>query len=75
MREYHILYPENRWVDANKIHGWFNDALADGLVLSVDPCPELSEELDIMAMALDHIRHITLAGDPLNHSLIQVRQR
>lgn len=55
-KRFHIIYPDDRYVDEDKIRVWFTDALDNG---------ELSDEdvysVDDQAMALHQAGLITLA--------------
>lgn len=55
---YHILYPENRIVSAEKIVGWYQDAVSDGECEAIEGDPTLNVRL--CALALDDAGLISL---------------
>ncbi len=55
---YHILYPDNRNVSAEKIVGWYNDAVSNGEVDAIDGDPTLN--VREAALALDDAGIISL---------------
>ena len=62
-KRFHIIYPDDRYVDEDKIRVWFTDALDNGELSDEDAyeCGQKVYSVDDQAMALHQAGLITLA--------------